>query len=363
MLLACVFWLLLQDVISGDVERPGHPEFQASDLFELWEEHGGPFQTPAVKQGAAFEPMDIKEGLQATIAGEDLTAEGKAAAKARNRQTASIFVQLYYFTRRALVQLSRDWEGLIFDFFLVLVSGIFLGLIYFQVRGFAGLLLSLVLGDIYQSLQLFCHAMACIYSNSSAMMQTISHHHSAVCSNLLSPLLSALVNSRCFIRVRHQKLSLNNALRKCLPTTPVHAEYPGTTRCPVSHVLLASPWLCLLCPVHCASLVQSAQISGASPVQEWARWPTTLAKVWHTCPPLSSLPSCSSFSTTSLLHHWPVSAVSWQPIYWKQPNICNTELSWFSQNGKFDNTCACMALNCVVLEQCNFMIFTKMQYL
>ena len=127
------------DVISGMEPRQGHPEFKPPDLFELWNDH--------VKQRAALtaptggpgekkpmEMMSFKEhSLAATIDGRDLSPSNAEAEKAKKRKTASVFHQLFAFTVRAFLQQMGDWQGLIFDAFLVLLSGLFLGLIYYQV--------------------------------------------------------------------------------------------------------------------------------------------------------------------------------------------------------------------------------------
>ncbi|XP_065186637.1 uncharacterized protein LOC135817389 [Sycon ciliatum] len=131
------------DVISGDVARSGHPEFTSVDLFDLWTDHtdGSSAQgkTPRAKPGAVpgqsrLQPMDIEDSPDSEpISTRQPSVPASEAEEARKRKTAGFAKQLYYFTLRALLQFSRDWQGILFDFILVLISGLFLGMVYFQV--------------------------------------------------------------------------------------------------------------------------------------------------------------------------------------------------------------------------------------
>lgn len=58
--------------------------------------------------------------------------EAKREITLPKRVVTPFFEQVYIFTRRALVQTSREWGTFLFDMGLVLFAGLFFGLIYYQ---------------------------------------------------------------------------------------------------------------------------------------------------------------------------------------------------------------------------------------
>ena len=49
------------------------------------------------------------------------------------RTTPGFFKQTLVFTERGLTQIARNWQGIVLDLGLNLMSGLFLGLVFYQV--------------------------------------------------------------------------------------------------------------------------------------------------------------------------------------------------------------------------------------
>eukprot|EP00808_Paulinella_micropora_P013567 g50285.t1 len=107
------------DVISGSVPRQDFPDFKREDLFQLWEtRHERPpyVQSPStVAKGQSLDDLVLRKSL-------------------KDSPGPSRFTQMCLVAERTLVQTMRDKSWLIFDIILLLLGGLFFGLVYFQVH-------------------------------------------------------------------------------------------------------------------------------------------------------------------------------------------------------------------------------------
>jgi hypothetical protein len=119
------------DVISGDIPRAGHPDFKKEDLFDLWVAHQSKYieDSKHDDQKSSGTSLDAKQLVVVDPLDEPLSPSNGVYAE---RQMLGFIGQLLLFTKRALVQQTREWGTFLFDLGLVLASGGFFGLIYYQ---------------------------------------------------------------------------------------------------------------------------------------------------------------------------------------------------------------------------------------
>jgi ABC-type multidrug transport system ATPase subunit len=98
------------DVIAGKVKRNGHPDFEKTDLFPLWDEKRGPIEDACKHSLVPAEPL-------------------KAEVIERNG-SAPFASQVYVFAKRAGQQHVRAVDSAVGDVFLIFGIGLILGFTY-----------------------------------------------------------------------------------------------------------------------------------------------------------------------------------------------------------------------------------------
>jgi hypothetical protein len=118
-------------VISGSVPRNNHPEFEPSDLFQLWIEF-------TQRENALEELRSDSNTSESEDQIEDPNLRDQmfpmertqSNGKYSKRQTAGFFYQILLFFWRAIIQHTRDIMGLLIDLVLICLAGIFLGVVF-----------------------------------------------------------------------------------------------------------------------------------------------------------------------------------------------------------------------------------------
>ena len=126
------------DVISGEVNELG---LSIDDMVQKWNDFvassptnqptspTNPPQVDPYEQQASRPPrynsvMHLSDGTDHIVSGAIL------ASQAQKKEIAGFFAQLWHFTTRSFVQLSRDVIWFFTDLMLVFVAGFFLGLVF-----------------------------------------------------------------------------------------------------------------------------------------------------------------------------------------------------------------------------------------
>lgn len=159
------------DVISGDVPREGHPNFVPADLIDFWNEQRGEKESKKTAEQQQQQQQDV-EGKSSnsrvveyaennnsdllltlspqqrllqqmqkslidaqtftTILFRNLTQPISPEELIYARKTIGVLPQIRLFLVRGVIQSSRGWQTWVFDVCLVLLAGLFLGLVYFE---------------------------------------------------------------------------------------------------------------------------------------------------------------------------------------------------------------------------------------
>ena len=124
------------DCIAGDVLR-NEEVCQPEELFDLWLENEAEFSEP--KCGIVSGHCEDQEAGEGEIPahngahlkrGEESLPYASGSNEYIPRRTPSFLFQMMMFAGRGLVQQSRDLLGILLDFALVFLGGVFLGLVF-----------------------------------------------------------------------------------------------------------------------------------------------------------------------------------------------------------------------------------------
>ena len=130
------------DVISGEVPCQGKPDFQPSDLFDLWETHRvAEAAEKAKRETAATAEADEEADEVASASAESTSGSKRKRLRAAMfgeqlslRKTPSLFYLIAQVTWRALIQQTRSWTFVFLDNALVYIAGLALGAIYASMK-------------------------------------------------------------------------------------------------------------------------------------------------------------------------------------------------------------------------------------
>ena len=129
------------DVCLGNVERPGDPNFEPERLLHLWDLKKEENFKKWAKSRAGKDILDASSQTPQEEEDDEIGAQvidphqvlvNSEVARERQRKPIGFLGQYLLFSLRALLQLTRHYKGVFFDFFFHFVLATIIGAFYFN---------------------------------------------------------------------------------------------------------------------------------------------------------------------------------------------------------------------------------------
>ena len=131
----------IMDVISGNIEREGDPDFKVEDLFTMWEDHRHLYEedstllSPSSATSPIIEREDADSVENSELSGPtSVDCSYEVFKKENDNRKISYFTQFMMCLKRCLFQLTRDTSGFVLDVGLVYLAGLSIGVIFYESR-------------------------------------------------------------------------------------------------------------------------------------------------------------------------------------------------------------------------------------